>query len=78
MLLGTAKVTVPEREQEMIISAGKNSILIAVDTPDLSELGHISDFLEETVLLQIPFAGGVVPDHTVLYQEACSCEELQE
>ena len=59
-----------------MISAGKNSVLIAVDTADVSEVGHVTEFLEETILLQIPFAGGVVPEHEVLYQETCGCNEL--
>ena len=78
LLLGSARLTIPERGQETIISTGKNSVLIAVDTPDVSGLGHISEFLEETILLQVPFAGGALPNHTVLYQEACNCEELVE
>ena len=61
-----------------MISAGKNSVLIAVDTPDVSEIGHVTEFLEETIILQIPSAGGIVPEHTVLYQDACSCDELLE
>jgi hypothetical protein len=78
VLSGSAKVTIPERDQEAVISASKNSVLIAVDTPDVSELGHVTEFLEETIILQIPFAGGIVPEHMVLYQDACSCDELLE
>ena len=78
LLAGSAKVSVPEREQEAVLSAGKNSVLIAVDTADVSEVGHVTEFLEETVLLQIPFAEGVVPQHEVLYQEVCCCDELSD
>lgn len=55
---------------------GQNSLLIAVDTADVTEVGHVSEFLEETILMQIPFKDGVVPEHEVLYQEPCSGDEL--
>jgi hypothetical protein len=40
-------------------------LAIAADTADVSEVGHVSEVLEETILLQIPFAGSVVPEHEV-------------
>jgi hypothetical protein len=78
VLSGLIKVSVPDRDQEVMIPGGKNALLIAVDTPDVSETGHVSEVLEETIILQIPFAGGVIPEHTVLYHDACSCDELLE
>lgn len=51
-------------------------MLIAVDTASVSENGHLSEFFEDTVLLQIPFKDGVLPEHEVLYQEACGGDEL--
>lgn len=44
LLAGLANVSIPEREQSTIISAGVNGVLIAVDTPDGSQLGYISAF----------------------------------
>ena len=60
------------------VHAGKNGLGMAVDTPDVSATGHVSEFLEETVLMQIPTADGVVPAHEVLYQRPCDGEELLE
>lgn len=40
----------------------------------MSKLGHITDFPggDDTVIAQFPIAEGVVPEHVVLYQGACS------
>ena len=43
------------------VHAGKNGLGMAVDTPDVSATGHVSEFLEETVLMQIPTADGLFP-----------------
>lgn len=42
----------------------------------MSTTGHVTAFTEETILLQIPTAGGLVPDHEVLYPGACKGAEL--
>ncbi|KAK4195859.1 hypothetical protein QBC40DRAFT_310344 [Triangularia verruculosa] len=52
----------------------KSSVLIAADLKSVSTLaGHYTEFPsdEPTVLVQIPFEGDVVPDHTVLHEGSC-------
>ena len=59
-----------------MISCGMNNLVIVVDTADMSKVGHVSEFLEASSLLQIPFKDAVVPEHEVLYQDACRGDEL--
>ena len=51
---------------------------MAVDTAAVSQYGHFTDYptREQTVAIQIPTAGGVVPGHTVLYEGGCRESEL--
>ena len=48
-----------------ILGGTWDSMIIATDTADVSTIGYITVFNEDTVLLEIPVAGGVVPNHTV-------------
>ncbi|KAK0744552.1 hypothetical protein B0T21DRAFT_280093 [Apiosordaria backusii] len=52
----------------------KSSVLIAADLKSVSSLaGHFTEFPsdEPTVLVQIPFEGDVVLEHTVLHEGGC-------
>ena len=69
-------MTVPGSKQVARLSAGENGLYFASDTSEVSKTGHVTLFTEATILLQIPTAGGVVPEHEVLYQGACMGAEL--
>ncbi len=49
---------------------GVNGFLVA---NDVKGIGHYTTYPsdKETVALQVPFEGGVVPDHEVLAKTAC-------
>ena len=52
----------------------KSSVLIAGDLRSMSTMaGHFTEFPsnEPTILVQIPFVGDQVPEHTVLYDGPC-------
>lgn len=63
-----------------MIHGGKNGLIIAADTADVSDDGHITVYLsrEQTVGLQIPFRDGVVPPHRVIHEGACWGGEIWE
>lgn len=70
LLSGLAHVTLLDGSDEVWISECVNGLIVAVDT--IGE-GHFTDYPsdKETVALQIPFTGGVVPAHEVLRNGAC-------
>ena len=70
LLSGLAHVTLPDGSDEVWIVEGVNGLIVAADT---TGAGHHTAYPsdKETVALQIPFAGGVVPRHEVLKQGAC-------
>ena len=59
---------------------GKNGLLFAADTRDVSQGGHVTVYPSEreTVGLQIPTENGTIPEHEVLYERPCSGDELEE
>ncbi|KAH6640116.1 hypothetical protein F5144DRAFT_86173 [Chaetomium tenue] len=65
----------PETEVAYVMPGTlRSSLLIAVDLKSASTIaGHFTEFLgnEPTVLIQIPFAGNEIPDHTVLHSGPC-------
>ena len=78
---GLAHVTLPNSTHEAWILGGKNGLIVAADTAAVSTLGHVTTYpsQEETMALQIPTAGGIVPPHTVLHEGACRrCEMIQD
>ena len=75
-MAGAARITVPNSAQEAFVHAGKNGLVFAADIAALSTTGHTSIFVKETVLMQIPTAGGVVPPHKVLHAGPCRGKEL--
>ena len=54
-----------------ILGGTWNSIILATDTADVSTAGHTTLFDVDTVMLEIPIAGGVVPAHQVLHEGPC-------
>lgn len=77
-LSGLAHVTLPESKAEAWIPGGKNGAILALDTADVSRLGHITEYPsgDSTFVMQIPLGAGGVPPHRVLHSGACHAEEL--
>jgi len=77
-LSGLAHVTLPNATGEVWIQGGKYGLLIAVDNAAVSKYGHITTYPSDadTVTLQVPFASGVAPDHTVLHEGPCTWPEM--
>ena len=82
LLSGLLHITLPNvtagPTTDAWIQGGKYGTLIAVDTPAVSRYGHRSTYPSDadTVALQIPFAPGEIPRHTVLYEGPCQWPEL--
>ena len=59
------------------IQGGKYGLIVAVDTADVSRYGHITTYPSDsnTVSLQIPFAEGIAPEHTVIHDGPCGWED---
>ncbi|KAJ5605678.1 hypothetical protein N7510_008459 [Penicillium lagena] len=77
-LSGELRITLPNSTSSARISAGKNSALLALDTPDVSKLGHYTDYPSEdrSIGLEIPLGEAGVPKHRVLSEGACEGNEL--
>ncbi|OQE25117.1 hypothetical protein PENSTE_c006G06752 [Penicillium steckii] len=79
-LSGLAHITLPNSTTEAWIPGGKNGAILALDTADVSTLGHITKYpsKESTVALQIPLGEEGVPAHRVLHAGGCKGVELQD
>ncbi|KAJ9211761.1 hypothetical protein DTO166G4_6649 [Paecilomyces variotii] len=77
-LSGLAHITLPNSTLEAYIPGGKNGAILALDTADVSTLGHITTYpsQETTVALEIPLGEEGVPGHRVLHMGACRDGEL--
>ncbi|KAJ5224053.1 hypothetical protein N7468_008595 [Penicillium chermesinum] len=64
--------------QYAYVAGGKNGAILALDTADVSKLGHITTYpsSENTVSFEIPLGAEGVPAHRVLYQGPCKGAEL--
>lgn len=52
----------------------RSSLLIAADLKSASTIaGHFTEFPgdEPTILIQVPFEGNEIPDHTILHNGSC-------
>lgn len=83
VLSGLIHITVPgstlgPSASEVWIQGGRNGLIIAADTPSQSQHGHFTVFPGDaaTVLVQIPMANGVIPDHDILHAGPCGWEEM--
>ncbi|KAI9451355.1 hypothetical protein BJY52DRAFT_1205942 [Lactarius psammicola] len=76
-LSGLAHVTLANSTDEAFIYGGKNGLIFAADTSDVSVKGHSTNYPsnQETRVMQIP-TGGIVPQHTVLYNGPCKGNQL--
>ena len=77
-LSGLALVTLPNAKGQARIEGGENGLIIAADTADISTNGHNTTYPgnTDTIALQIPFADGKAPAHTVLHEGPCECNEM--
>jgi len=76
LLYGTINITAPGTRAATIVTGGQNGFLFAADTAATSRTGHETVFETESLLLQIPTEGGVIPPHTVLHDGPCVSSEL--
>lgn len=62
-----------------IVGGERQGLLFAADTPDVSKQGHGNYFpgSTDTVFVQVPTAGSIVPKHKVLYQGPCTADEYE-
>jgi hypothetical protein len=77
-LSGLAHITLSNSTAEARVSGGRNGAILALDTANVSALGHYTTYpsQEQTIALEIPLGKGGVPGHTVLHGGACRGEEL--
>lgn len=77
-LSGLAHITIPGSDEEVTIKGGAGGLIIAADTADVSEQGHITQYPGDTptAALQIPFKDGKIPPHRVLHRGPCREEEM--
>ena len=69
---GLATISVPSSPEATYIFGGTwNSLIIATDTAAVSAVGHTTLYNVDTIILEIPVAGGVVPAHTILHEGPC-------
>ena len=63
-------MTLPDKSDNLWIYEGVNGLMIAADT--IGD-GHYTEYPsgKETVALQIPFAQGKLPEHTVIGNGTC-------
>jgi hypothetical protein len=77
-LSGLVHVTLPNATGEAWVQGGKYGLIIAADNAAVSKYGHITTYPgdADTVVLQVPFKGGVLPNHTVLHPGPCTWPEM--
>ena len=70
---GEAVVSIPGSASKAHIKGGRDGLIFAADTANVSTMGHLTQYLsgQETTALQIPTAGGGIPAHTVVHQGPC-------
>lgn len=67
---GLAHITLPDSDDEAWFIGGNQGLLVAADT---NGDGHFTDYPSEqsTVVLTLPFPGGVLPPHEVISTGPC-------
>lgn len=76
-LAGTAVISLPNSTEKATIQGGRQGLILAADTKNVSTLGHITTYPSQnsTVYVQIPLANSTVPMHKVLHTGPCLDEE---
>ncbi|PFH62466.1 hypothetical protein XA68_13368 [Ophiocordyceps unilateralis] len=74
---GSALITLPNGTDKAMVEGGKNGLIIAADTADVSRHGHRTQYLsdENTVSLQVPIRNPEDFEHKVLHDGACTKAE---
>ncbi len=74
---GLAHISLANSTDEAFIYGGKNGLIFAADTVDVSPKGHSTNYpsKEETRAIQVP-TGGIVPQYAVLYSGPCKGKQL--
>lgn len=79
---GLARVTLPSPTGDTLAirGGGRNSVIVAADTADVSGLGHRTDYPSgaATAVLQVPLLAGRLgmARHAVLHQGPCTEKEM--
>jgi hypothetical protein len=75
---GLVHITLPNATGEVWVQGGKYGLIIAADDAAASKYGHTTSYPgdADTVALQVPFKGGVAPNHTVLHSGPCTWPEM--
>ncbi|KAI9747943.1 MAG: hypothetical protein M1815_003737 [Lichina confinis] len=70
---GLAHVTLYAGDDEAWFTGGRNGLLFAADTADVSELGHYTNYpsKEETIAITIPTEDGLPPPYEVVNEGPC-------
>ena len=79
ILSGILRITIPNSPQQATVYGGKYGLIIAVDTADVSKIGHVSSTLgtEELTALMIPTESGRIPSHKIIHSGACEKCDLE-
>ena len=66
-------VSLPNSTDTATIHGGREGLILAADTMNVSALGHYTNYPSQksTVALQIPTANNEIPPHAVLHAGAC-------
>ncbi|KAF8585699.1 hypothetical protein K439DRAFT_1409710 [Ramaria rubella] len=73
VLQGNGVVTLPATNATLDLPSG--TVIIANDTQEVSGVGHNTEWAAGSVAVQLPFKGGVAPNHTVVNDGPCRCSE---
>ncbi|KAF6218246.1 hypothetical protein HO133_006208 [Letharia lupina] len=77
---GLAIVSLPNSTRTATIPGGRNGLILATDTTNVSTLGHKTVYpsKEVTVGIQIPTRNNEIPLHTVLHAGPCTMGEMDQ
>lgn len=70
LLAGKGNINFPESPATPNLTFNSGELLIAVDTPGTSVVGHRSVWSGGSIAVQMPFAPGFIPDHKTI-EGAC-------
>ncbi|KAF5392195.1 hypothetical protein D9757_001523 [Collybiopsis confluens] len=70
VLTGHGNVNFPQSPATPNLTFGAGSLIIAMDTPGTSTIGHRTVWTGGSVVMQMPFAPGFVPEHKTI-EGAC-------
>ncbi|RAL09732.1 uncharacterized protein BO97DRAFT_457555 [Aspergillus homomorphus CBS 101889] len=75
-LSGLAHITLPHSDDEAWVSGGKDGMILALDTEDVSTDGHATTYPSGEVTFAVEVPLREVPGHTVLHAGACGVGEM--